>query len=543
MGEKVFSATKYCYSCFKELKENDNYCPFCGCSTQPVSKNERILLSGTILNGKYLLGQAIGEGGFGITYKGFDLNLKLKVAIKEYFPASFATRDINSGDKDIHIISGSASEHFQKGLDDFAKEANRLSQFAYLEGVVSVLNFFYENNSAYMVMEFIDGISLRDYLETHNDKLDWRETINLMHPIILSLAEIHETGIIHRDISPDNIMMTDQGQMILIDFGAARNVNTNRQNTVVLKKGYAPIEQYQSNGNQGTWTDVYSVCATMYRMVSGDKPEDALAVARGDAKIFGLKSFDRTLPDYINVAIQHGMEVLPENRIQTMEELEQCIYKGRKIKKRLVISSRKLVHSGLLLLPISIICMGLGFWNVSNAEEAFRSEAGKKNDIAGDILDNKIGEDDERLQEDSFLPGDSESNRVDVLYESYTDTGVDAFIWEESEGKIIINSVDYTLSEIVVPQMINHMPIYEISGMSANAVSVVIKNGAERISQGAFKNCVYLEKIYIPASVLEIDSKAFENCLVLTDIVVSPDNANYYSEGGHLYSAAGEKVF
>ncbi len=532
MESDILHKNRYCYSCFKKLNESVRFCPFCGQDTHSVGKNERILSPGTILNGKYLIGQVIGEGGFGITYKGMDLNLKLKVAIKEYFPAVFATRDVNSGDQSIHIISGNATQHFQTGLEDFAKEANRLSQFAQLEGVVSVLNFFYENNSAYMVMEYIDGITLKDYLETQNGKLSWNETLSLLHPIILSLITIHNTGMIHRDISPDNIMMTESGQMILIDFGAARNVNINRQNTVVLKKGYAPLEQYQSNGYQGTWTDVYSICATIYRMISGSKPEDALAVAGGTIRIPGLKTFDRTLPDFVNLVIQHGMEVLPENRIQTMDELERCLYQARTIKRRIRISSGQLIYLGMILLFISVIFLGFGLWSVnSTQEETFREERGEGTDIESE------------LQQESVQNEESEENRIDDQYEGYADTNADAFIWEETEGKVTITNVEYTLSEIVVPRMIRDMPVYEISGISPNAVSVIIKNGTEKISQGAFKNCVYLEKVYIPASVTEIDSKAFENCISLTDIVVSPYNPNYYGEDGHLYSRTGEKIF
>lgn len=237
-------STSYCYHCLEAIDPAQEICPFCNRRIHDITTNERALPPGTILANKYFLGEIIGEGGFGITYKGIDLNLRLKVAIKEYFPSSFASRSISTAaDYSVHIIGGAAKSLYYKGLEDYTKEANRLAQFSDLTGIVSVLNFFYENNTAYMIMEFVDGITLKDYLKLHNDRLPWRDTLDLLHPVILSLKEIHKAGIIHRDISPDNIMISKNNEMVLIDFGAARNINQVQQNkTVILKKGYAPPE-------------------------------------------------------------------------------------------------------------------------------------------------------------------------------------------------------------------------------------------------------------------------------------------------------------
>lgn len=315
-----------------------------------VSGNARALPPGTVLDGKYLLGEVIGEGGFGITYIGTDLNLRIKVAVKEYFPASFASRNILAGTGyNIHVIGGDPGALYRKGLEDYANEANRLAQFASLPGIVSVLNFFYENNTAYMVMEFVEGITLREYLRRHNERLPWQETLDLLHPVILSLIRVHKAGIIHRDISPDNIMISQSGEMVLIDFGAARKVEGDQKKTVVLKRGYAPLEQYQTDGNQGTWSDVYSFCATIYRMISGVKAPDALAVMGGSAQVKPLKALIKEVPEFLDRAVSLGMQNEISARIQSMEELEGYLYRGRHIKNK---AGRKKAVAVVLILTV-----------------------------------------------------------------------------------------------------------------------------------------------------------------------------------------------
>ncbi len=530
----------YCLHCMEALEVQKEVCPFCGKRTNDFQLNERALPPGTILAGKYLLGDVIGEGGFGITYRGIDLNLRLKVAIKEYFPATFASRSISSGiDYRIHVIGGETSEFYRKGLEDYAKEANRLAQFATLPGIVSVLNFFYENNTAYMVMDYIDGITLKDYLQKNNEKLGWQETLELLHPVILALKEVHKAGIIHRDISPDNIMMSNTGEMVLIDFGAARKVDTsNQKKTVVLKKGYAPLEQYQTDGNQGTWSDVYSFCATMYRIISGQKIPDALAVASGNAKVISLKSIIKDVPTFLDAAVSSGLETDIALRIQSMEELERYLFQGEKVKKK-----KKALGLQVTLASIFFIVIFLGI-SVFLFTSYPKDVEQRIDDEERNTYVEEKNEEQENIVKDEKTIGidaDIEIEDVDAKYENMEETK--ELNYEEVENGLIIKSVDYAIAEVVIPGEINGKQVKEIKGMSPNATNVVIKNGVEIIGNGAFHNCVYLESIYIPASVTIIEKDAFYNCVLLNEFIISKENNNFYSESGKLYAKDGTLIY
>lgn len=522
----------YCFHCMEILKENDAVCPYCRREKVIVKKNVRALPPGTILDDKYLTGDIIGEGGFGITYIGLDLNLHLKVAIKEYFPASFASRDTSvGGDSSIHVIKGEAGSFYRKGLEDYAREANRLSRLSDLPGIVSVLNFFYENNSAYMVMDFVEGITLKEYLSKNNEKLHWRNTLELLHPVILSLAEVHKAGIIHRDISPDNIMLSKSGEVVLIDFGAARKTDDNQKKTVVLKKGYAPMEQYHTDGNQGAWTDVYSFCATIYRIIGGVKAPDALEVASGSARIIPLKELVKDVPDYLDRAVRQGMENNIADRIQSMEELEGYLYGGKRVKNKAGGKKIKVVFLVLAVVFLLVITARLvsGWYHSERTSSEMTTILTDGNSTEAE---SNAGQKNEKNEEDMG---------IDAEYEAYIDT--QELTYENTGDGLAITGVDYSITEVVIPGEINGQRVKELRSISPNATSVVIKDGVEVIVSETFRNCVYLESVYIPASVTVIEDRAFENCPLLKDITVSEHNSEFYSDGGKLYKKDGTLIF
>lgn len=332
----MFDPNYLCAGCMRILENKDDVCPNCGFEEKSYLEtiSTRALRPGTILAGKYLIGKVLGEGGFGITYLGWDLNLELKIAIKEYFPVGLATRDMRNKDSVLFsVAAGDKRKFYETGLKNFATEARNLAKFQNVPGVVSVKDFFFENQTAYLVMEYLEGMNLKQYLKVQKAEfISERETLNIMRPVIEALIKIHSTGIVHRDISPENIILTTGGEVKLIDFGAARMATgaETQSLTVLLKHGYAPMEQYQTKGNQGPWTDVYALCATMYRLLSGKVPQEAIDRIVGD-KVESLCELSEKNPKLhvskrVSDAIQKGLAVNGKDRYQSVEELRNILY-------------------------------------------------------------------------------------------------------------------------------------------------------------------------------------------------------------------------
>ena len=309
----------YCYHCMTKLKEGAQHCSHCGQSTE-VQVVPHHLRQGTILNNKYLVGDAIGEGGFGITYVGFDLNLELKIAIKEFYPNGYANRNNTLGNH-VTLNYQHEGEYFKNGKEQFLREAQNIAKFSKEDGIVDVRDYFTENNTAYIIMEFLEGDTLAAHLKKHG-KMDAPTVFRLMLPVMRSLDKMHNTGIIHRDISPDNIMFNDEHEVRLMDFGSARYFTESEKKTmsVMLKPGYAPYEQYSSKGDQGPWTDVYGLCATMYKCITGNTPVDSLLRCKADTlKKPSQKGIE--ISPALEAVLMYGLGVFPEQRCRSMKEL------------------------------------------------------------------------------------------------------------------------------------------------------------------------------------------------------------------------------
>ncbi|MBE6758575.1 MAG: PASTA domain-containing protein [Ruminococcaceae bacterium] len=264
-----------CVYCLEEHESTDERCPICGYSPLDNDEDSLYMLPGTGLTDRYIIGRTIGVGGFGVTYTAWDKKLKQKVAIKEYLPSEFSTRI--PGHTHITVFSGEKSQQFYAGMRRFVDEAKNLAKFIATPGIVKVYDTFEANLTAYIVMELLEGETLAARLK-RDGAIPADEALDIIIEVLGALQTVHEGGILHRDIAPDNIYLTTSGQPKLIDFGAARYATTthSRSITVIIKKGYSPEEQYRSRGDQGPHTDVYAMGATLYKMITGETPPDAL---------------------------------------------------------------------------------------------------------------------------------------------------------------------------------------------------------------------------------------------------------------------------
>ena len=306
-----------CLGCMAEYENGLKMCPLCGYEAGKITDSPLHMLPGTILLDRYLVGKVIGYGGFGVTYIGWDSILQQRVAIKEYLPSEFATRSM--GQADVTVFGGNKAQQFADGMAKFIDEAKRLAQFQSEDGIVRVYDSFETNNTAYIIMEYLDGETLTTFLNREG-KVPIEKAVEMVTPVIRSLETVHKAGIIHRDIAPDNIMIAKDGKVKLIDFGAARYATTShsRSLTVIIKPGFSPEEQYRSRGDQGPHTDIYALGAVLYRMVTGETPPDALerrAFFENKKKdILVPPSKSCKIPKNIENAILNAMNVRIEDR-------------------------------------------------------------------------------------------------------------------------------------------------------------------------------------------------------------------------------------
>ena len=290
-----------------------------------MEENLHCLRKGTRLIVRYTIEKVLGQGGFGITYLGIDELHEKKVAIKEFFPQGIVTRNIEYEDA-VTVTFVGEKDNYNKGKEKFLKEARIMARFSKDEGIVKAQDFFEINNTAYIVMEYLEGITLKQYLR-ENERIEPEELLELFVPLIESLDEIHSQGLIHRDISPDNIMVLLGGKIKLMDFGAARDYTDfgEKSLSLILKPGYAPPEQYQTHGVQGPWTDIYALCATMYKCLTGENPPDAIERVMDD-NLKEISEFGIPVSKQMEETIIKGMSISARNRYQNIEEFCEDLY-------------------------------------------------------------------------------------------------------------------------------------------------------------------------------------------------------------------------
>lgn len=289
--------------------------------------NTRCLKPGVILKERYKIEEVIGAGGFGITYRAWDPLLQSYVAIKEYYTSGIATRSADSSK--VCVPVGQEQREYHRGKIRFLKEAQDVARFQSEPNIVSIYDYLEENDTAYMVMEYLHGCTLKQYIREHGGRLDTDHILHICLSVLDALAVVHKAGMIHRDISPENIFICEDLTVKLIDFGAAKQVYLDGEQTmsVVLKPGYAPPEQYAKKDKQGPWTDIYALGATLYFAATGEKPEESFGRVLEDT-IKPVCEVNPEIPRAMSQVIMRAMSVKIEDRYQTVEAMREALLAG-----------------------------------------------------------------------------------------------------------------------------------------------------------------------------------------------------------------------
>lgn len=430
-----------CLNCFNLFdivysdKEESEVCPYCGyCEGTPPKELYHLYPGVGLYNNRYVIGTCIGFGGFGITYKAWDNVLETVVAVKEYYPTGLVQRV--PGKPQVIIYTGESKEEYMQGLERFLDEAKNMAKFVDNPNIVHVDAFFEENNTAYLVMEYLPGMTLKSYLKSKGGSIGCEEVIPIADAVITALKEIHAGGIIHRDISPDNIMLCNDGRIKLLDFGAARfsDADQERTRSIILKPGFAPPEQYQAKSKQGPWTDIYALCATVYRAITGVLPDESVNRVIEDTVQSPIQIYS-DIPERISNTVMKGMSIYPEIRFSNVDELKKALDGEKKVmepKKELrVRRMKRTITVGIALLVV--VSMSLYVYNMYK---------NKKADVvmnAADIsiwiaVDDQMNEDGAKAMMDSGIEAfTSSQEKVNVNYK---------FIPEDQYGSELLKAYE-----------------------------------------------------------------------------------------------------
>ena len=302
-----------------------NVCPCCGNDIE--TQREKYPLSlrpGSILNGRYIVGRVLGQGGFGITYAAWDDRNAERVAVKEFFPHEIANRA--EGSFPVQPYTDERREYFEQGRSNFLAEAKTLAEFRGNKNIVQVYSYFEENNTAYFVMEYVDGESLKSYARRHGGRISMEKACELLMPVMSALDSVHAKGIVHRDIAPDNILIGRDETAKLIDFGAARYSTGEKTKSldIIRKEGFSPKEQYLRRGRQGPFTDVYSLAATIYYAITGKVPPDAVSRMDED-ELLEPSTLKVKMPGKTEEVLLKALEVNAADRYQSMAAFQKAL--------------------------------------------------------------------------------------------------------------------------------------------------------------------------------------------------------------------------
>lgn len=367
-----------CDNCFSIYDGELGMCPYCGYSKGDPPADAFCLTPGTMIHQRYIVGQEVSSGGFGIVYKALDCRFDNVVAIKEYFPSGLVNRF--PGENEVVLVAGKRAQEFAYGKKRFIDEARNIAKFNGHPNIVNVFDYFEENNTAYIVMEYLNGQTLSEHMQDHLGPLPYDFCLNVAIDICSALSTIHKEKIVHRDVSPDNIMIckkaTDDGSkkyiVKLFDFGAARfSAEVASNVTIVVKPGFAPPEQYEQVNRQDARTDIYALGATLYYAMTGVKPEESTDRKVKDTLV-EPSMLNKQIPENVSIAIMRAMSVEPQYRYSTADEFAGVLKNEieavslKKIRHRKRVKRIVGIASSLLLI---VAASGVFAWMYNNERE------------------------------------------------------------------------------------------------------------------------------------------------------------------------------
>ena len=314
---------RICPYCMHRLTA-EGACPRCGREAAEYRPASHHLPPGSVLKDRYVVGRVLGEGGFGITYLGMDANLERRVAVKEYFPTCLVSRE-TSLSLNVTCYTQNYQDAYRKGREQFLKEARTMAKLENIPEIVQVLDHFQANNTAYIVMEFLEGETLKERT-VRLGRMPSGELLDLLRAVMGAMEAMHQAGVIHRDISPDNLMCLPSGRVKLMDFGCAKEIQGQPTQTVTLKHGFAPREQY-TGPDQGPWTDVYALCATICYCLTGRVPPRSVERQDGPQDtLVPPTQLGAELTPQQERALEKGLAVRVPDRWQSVAQLYGALY-------------------------------------------------------------------------------------------------------------------------------------------------------------------------------------------------------------------------
>lgn len=362
---------KLCMGCMEQIEDHLSACPYCGFDERALKQESYYLDPGSVVGGKYIVGRVLSYGGHTVSYLGMDAEKNRKVIVKEYLPSDFSTR--SEGEKDVTIYSGDGQTQFEQGLTNFLNEMNHIQHLKNAPGIARVYDCLAENETGYVISEYVEGKTLKEILE-EGKKYSVEEVVEFIKKILQGLSEVHKEDVVHCDISPETIMVTESGDIKLMDFGATRYVTTanSKSLSIILKRGYAPEEQYRSKGKRGPWTDVYAVGAVMYQMITGMVPQESVERTLAD-DLKDPSKLGISISKNIENALMNALNVYQEERTPSaevfLEELGSDNVKRIKVKQRKNKTGKFPVWAKALVAVLACVVLAGGVYVIQKMSE------------------------------------------------------------------------------------------------------------------------------------------------------------------------------